>query len=108
LKLEFGDVLEISSHIDLTVSGFEMGEIDGPLGGAIDEEDALPIVNEVHPQYRVSATSCVSATIDCSAPTRGRRRALSASCLDGARPPFHRGARFGRALSGRGCIGVTA
>jgi DNA modification methylase len=49
LKLEFGDVLEISSDIDLTVSGFEMGEIDVALGGAIDEEDALPVVNAVDP-----------------------------------------------------------
>ena len=49
LKLEFGDVIEISNDIDLTVSGFEMGEIDVALGGAIDEEDALPIVNEVDP-----------------------------------------------------------
>jgi hypothetical protein len=49
LKLEFGDVLEISNNIDLSVSGFEMGEIDVVLGGAMDEEDALPIVNEVDP-----------------------------------------------------------
>ena len=49
LKLEFGDLLEISHDIDLTVSGFEMGEIDVALGGAIDEEDALPIVDEVDP-----------------------------------------------------------
>ena len=49
LKLEFGDLLEISHDIDLTISGFEMGEIDVALGGAIDEEDALPIVNEVDP-----------------------------------------------------------
>ena len=49
MKLEFGDVIEISSDIDLTVSGFEMGEIDVALGGAIDEEDAVPIVNEADP-----------------------------------------------------------
>jgi DNA modification methylase len=49
LKLEFGDVLEISNNIDLSMSGFEMGEIDVVLGGAIDEEDALPLVNEVDP-----------------------------------------------------------
>ena len=49
LKLEFGDVLEISNNIDLSMSGFEMGEIDVVLGGAMDEEDALPIVNEVDP-----------------------------------------------------------
>jgi DNA modification methylase len=49
LKLEFGDVLEISNNIDLSMSGFEMGEIDVVLGGAIGEEDALPIVNEVDP-----------------------------------------------------------
>ena len=28
LKLEFSDVLEIASEIDLSISGFEMGEID--------------------------------------------------------------------------------
>jgi len=49
LKLEFGDVLAISNDIDLAVSGFEMGEIDVVLGSAIDEEDALPIVNELDP-----------------------------------------------------------
>ena len=49
LKLEFCEVLEISNNIDLSMSGFEMGEIDVVLGGAIDEEDALPIVNEVDP-----------------------------------------------------------
>ena len=49
LKLEFSDVLEISNNVDLSMSGFEMGEIDVVLGAAIDEEDALPIVNEVDP-----------------------------------------------------------
>jgi DNA modification methylase len=49
LKLEFADVLEISNDIDLEVSGFEMGEIDVVLGGATDEEDALPIVNDLDP-----------------------------------------------------------
>ena len=49
LKLEFSDVVEISNDIDLSISGFEMGEIDVVLGGAIDEEDALPMVNEVDP-----------------------------------------------------------
>lgn len=49
LKLEFGDIIEISGNIDLAVSGFEMGEIDVVLGGAIEEEDALPVVNEVDP-----------------------------------------------------------
>jgi DNA methylase len=49
LKLEFSDVIEISSDIDLTISGFEMGEIDVVVSGAIDEEDALPLVNETDP-----------------------------------------------------------
>jgi len=49
LKLEFGDVLEIANNVDLSISGFEMGEIDVFLGGAIDEEDALPIVNDLDP-----------------------------------------------------------
>ena len=43
LKLEFSDILEISSDIDLSISGFEMGEIDAAIGGAgNDEEDDLP------------------------------------------------------------------
>ena len=42
-------MLEISNNVDLSISGFEMGEIDVVLGAAIDEEDALPIVNEVDP-----------------------------------------------------------
>ena len=49
LKLEFSDVVELSNNIDLSMSGFEMGEIDVVLGAAIDEEDALPLVNEVDP-----------------------------------------------------------
>jgi hypothetical protein len=39
----------LSNNVDLSISGFEMGEIDVVLGAAIDEEDALPIVNEVDP-----------------------------------------------------------
>src|SRR6516164_10302073 len=43
LKLEFSDILEISSDIDLCISGFEMAEIDAAIGGAgNDEEDDLP------------------------------------------------------------------
>jgi DNA modification methylase len=42
LKLEFGDILQISNEIDLSISGFEMGEIDVVLGDAMAEEDALP------------------------------------------------------------------
>ena len=47
LRLEFSDVLEITSDIDLRISGFEMGEIDValPMTGE-DEEDVLPAVNE--------------------------------------------------------------
>jgi hypothetical protein len=82
LKLEFGDVIEISSDIDLTVSGFEMGEIDVALGGAIDDEDALPFVNESILECRDSATSGVSVIIGCSAPTPSRRKAKLA-CADG-------------------------
>jgi hypothetical protein len=43
LKLEFSDILEINSEIDLRISGFEMGEIDATIGGSgNDEEDDLP------------------------------------------------------------------
>ena len=44
LKLEFSDILEISSETDLQISGFEMGEIDVALG--TDEEDSLPAPDE--------------------------------------------------------------
>jgi DNA modification methylase len=47
LKLEFSDILEISSESDLRISGFEMGEIDVAIEGpSIDEEDNLPAPNE--------------------------------------------------------------
>ena len=42
LKLEFSDILEISSGIDLCLSGFEMGELDAIGGTGNDEEDDLP------------------------------------------------------------------
>ena len=46
LKLEFSDILEISSEIDLRISGFEMGEIDVAFEGCgNDEEDDLPALN---------------------------------------------------------------
>jgi hypothetical protein len=68
LKLEFGDVLEISNNIDLSMSGFEMGEIDVVLGGAIDEEDALPLVNEVDPPVTKFGDLWRLAITGCSAP----------------------------------------
>jgi DNA modification methylase len=47
LKQEFSEVLEISSEIDLRISGFEMGEIDVALSApGDDEEDVLPAPNE--------------------------------------------------------------
>src|SRR5271166_4302388 len=47
LSLEFSDILEIDSEVDLSISGFEMGEIDVALEGTdSDEEDALPALNE--------------------------------------------------------------
>jgi DNA modification methylase len=50
LRLEFSDVLEITSDIDLRISGFEMGEIDVALSVAgEDEEDVLPTLNETEP-----------------------------------------------------------
>jgi hypothetical protein len=43
LKLEFADIVEISSDIDLRLSGFEMAEIDVAFqGSGNDEEDSLP------------------------------------------------------------------
>ena len=42
LRLEFSDIMEISSEIDLRISGFEMGEIDVAFAGSgSDEEDDL-------------------------------------------------------------------
>jgi DNA modification methylase len=50
LKLEFSDVVQITSDIDLRISGFEMGEIDVALSTAEgDEEDVLPAANESEP-----------------------------------------------------------
>jgi DNA modification methylase len=47
LRLEFSDVLEITSDIDLRLSGFEMGEIDVALSvSGEDEEDILPTLDE--------------------------------------------------------------
>ena len=43
LSLEFSDILEMDTTIDLQITGFEMGEIDVALDGAgVDEEDELP------------------------------------------------------------------
>jgi hypothetical protein len=50
LNLEFCEVSEISSEIDLRISGFEMGEIDVALSiSGDDEEDVLPAPNEGEP-----------------------------------------------------------
>jgi hypothetical protein len=47
LRLEFSDIVEISSEIDLRLGGFEMGEIDVAFEGAGgDDEDDLPAVTE--------------------------------------------------------------
>ena len=44
---EFGDLLKLDPTFDLTITGFEMGEIDVLLGGdAIAEEDELPEIDE--------------------------------------------------------------
>src|ERR1700726_3092482 len=40
LKLEFSDILEISSETDLRISGFEMGEIDVAIEGPMNDADA--------------------------------------------------------------------
>jgi hypothetical protein len=55
LKLEFSDVLQITSDIDLRISGFAMGEIDVALSAAgEDEEDVLPALNETEPPITAS------------------------------------------------------
>jgi hypothetical protein len=47
LKLEFSEIAEISSDIDLRVSGFEMGEIDATFKSHDeDEEDELPALDK--------------------------------------------------------------
>ena len=50
LKLEFSDVLEITSDIDLRISGFEMGEIDVALSCVgRGRRGRLPALNETEP-----------------------------------------------------------
>jgi len=50
LKLEFSDVLEINSEIDLRITGFEMGEIDVAFTlSGVEDEDVLPAFNDVEP-----------------------------------------------------------
>jgi DNA modification methylase len=50
LRLEFSAVLEITSDIDLRISGFEMGEIDVALSMTGEgEEDVLPALNDTEP-----------------------------------------------------------
>jgi hypothetical protein len=50
LKLEFSDVLQITSDIDLRISGFEMGEIDVALSASgDDEEDVLQALDDAAP-----------------------------------------------------------
>ena len=46
LKLEFSDILEISSEIDLRISGFEMGEIDVAFEGSSNAANGLPKTTE--------------------------------------------------------------
>ena len=47
LALEFSDLVTLDPKFDLTVTGFEMGEIDVALNGnPADEEDELPDVDE--------------------------------------------------------------
>ena len=43
LALEFSDILELDPEIDIELSGFEMGEIDGLVDDrGVDQEDELP------------------------------------------------------------------
>ena len=47
LALEFSDILELGGDIDVQISGFEMGEIDGLLdGNGAEEEDEIPPADE--------------------------------------------------------------
>jgi DNA modification methylase len=47
LTLEFSEVLQVCSEIDLRISGFEMGEIDVALSRlGDDEEDVLPTLSD--------------------------------------------------------------
>jgi DNA modification methylase len=47
LALEFAEILELEEDIDLQITGFEMGEIDGVLGGnGAEEEHELPVSDE--------------------------------------------------------------
>lgn len=39
LSLEFSDLVQLDSNLDLTISGFDMGEIDILFRGQIDEDD---------------------------------------------------------------------
>jgi DNA modification methylase len=42
LAVEFSEILEVEPQIDLEITGFEMGEIDGLDGDGSDQEDELP------------------------------------------------------------------
>ena len=45
LSLEFSDILQLDPQIELEITGYESGEIEGLLGGSgIDQEDELPEV----------------------------------------------------------------
>jgi len=47
LALELSDIIELGGDIDLQLSGFEMGEIDGLLdGNRAEEEDEIPVADE--------------------------------------------------------------
>ena len=47
LALEFSEILELEPQLDLELSGFEMGEIDGLQSddGGLDQEDELPPID---------------------------------------------------------------
>ena len=49
LRLEFAEIMQLDSQIDLQITGFEMGEIDAFLGDGNDEEDDLPAIDESMP-----------------------------------------------------------
>src|SRR6266567_4160241 len=47
LALEFSDILELEGDIDLQISGFEVGEIEGLLdGNSAEDEHEIPAVDE--------------------------------------------------------------
>ena len=57
LTVEFSDILDIDVDIDLQISGFEMGEIDGAFARTEnDEEGDLPTHGNRRCEWRLSVS----------------------------------------------------